>query len=83
MLPPTSQQRQNTTAVAPANVLMLEPHFSYGQIAEFWGMSEAYIYELFRDEPGLMLTKGKRQTARVPRSVMERVYASMSQGVAR
>lgn len=81
-LPTSVQLRKRQTTTPSANVLMMELHLSYVQIAELWGMSEDFVYGLFRDEPGVMLTKGKRQTARVPKSVMERVYAEMSQGAA-
>lgn len=81
-LPVTARHQQRLAATPAPDVLMLERHFTYTQIAEMWSMSEDFVYDLFRDEPGVMLTKGKRHTARVPKSVMERVYASMSQGTA-
>lgn len=64
----------------PANVLMLEQHYSVQEIAERWNMSHNFVLEKFQDEPGVVRSQGKRGgTLRIPASVLERVYRQMQE----
>ena len=61
--------------------LGLERHYSVGEIAEIWGLSEKIIRRMFEDEEGVLKwgspeTRRKRgyMTLRIPESVMLRVH---------
>jgi hypothetical protein len=61
--------------------LGLECHYSVGEIAEIWGLSEKIIRRMFEDEEGVLKwgspeTRRKRgyMTLRIPESVMLRVH---------
>ena len=64
-----------------AAALGLERHYSVGEIAERWGLSEKIIRRMFEDEEGVLKwgspeTRRKRgyMTLRIPESVMLRVH---------
>jgi hypothetical protein len=66
--------------------LGLERHYSVGEIAERWGLSEKIIRRMFEDEDGVLKwgspeTRRKRGyiTLRVPESVMLRVHHKRQQ----
>jgi hypothetical protein len=61
----------------------LEPHFTIGQLAKAWHLSEKHLRAEFENEPGVIrfgrdrLAKGKKRTRvsiRVPSSVARKVY---------
>lgn len=64
----------------------LERHYTVAEIAEFWGWSDDKVRSVFRDEPGVLLSKHrtlrarKRQNVmlRIPESVVLRVHARLS-----
>jgi MarR-like DNA-binding transcriptional regulator SgrR of sgrS sRNA len=64
----------------------LERHYSVGEIAEIWGLSEKIIRRMFEDEEGVLKwgsteTRRKRGyiTLRIPESVMLRVHRKRTQ----
>lgn len=66
--------------------LGLERHYSVGEIAEKWGLSEKIIRRMFEDEEGVLKwgsqeTRRKRGyiTLRIPESVMLRVHRQRTQ----
>jgi hypothetical protein len=66
--------------------LGLERHYSVGEIAERWGLSEKTIRRMFEDEEGVLQwgspeTRRKRGyiTLRIPESVMLRVHRQRTQ----
>lgn len=68
----------------------LERHYTVGQVAEMWSLSETKVREIFREEPGVLQTQlptlrsrgRKRQNVslRIPASVLLRVHGRMSVG---
>lgn len=59
-----------------------EPHYSVFEVAEMWKVSPDTVRRLFADEPGVLifgspetLHKRKRETMRIPQSVLGRVHA--------
>jgi hypothetical protein len=76
MLPSTRPSRREIET-PPANVLMLEQHYSVSEIAEKWAVSHNFVLEKFQDEPGIVRSPGKRGLIRIPTSVLERVYKAM------
>jgi hypothetical protein len=73
-------RNEQQPALAPA----LEKHYSVGEIAELWGISDNTARKLFADEPGVLSwgseekmgryrSRGYR-SIRVPESVMIRVH---------
>jgi hypothetical protein len=66
--------------------LGLERHYSVGEIAERWGLSEKTIRRMFENEDGVLQwgspeTRRKRGyiTLRIPESVMLRVHRQRTQ----
>lgn len=66
--------------------LGLERHYSVGEIAERWGLSEKTIRRMFENEEGVLQwgspeTRRKRGyiTLRIPESVMLRVHRQRTQ----
>lgn len=65
--------------------ISLERHLTVGQVAELWGWSDDVVRRVFRDEPGVLLTrlpslrvrKRQRVTLRIPESVVARVHESL------
>lgn len=58
-------------------------HYSLDELAELWDVSVDSIRRIFRDEPGVLKIgeyspKRKRQSLRIPESVVERVYMRLS-----
>lgn len=65
----------------------LERHYTPSEIAKAWGISTDTVRELFRSEPGVIdLSAGRNSsrrrysTIRIPRFVVERVYARRQRG---
>jgi hypothetical protein len=63
---------------------MLEQHYTPGQLAKRWGLSDDAVRELFRAEPDVIVIdrpekmhKRGYRTMRIPESVAERVYARL------
>jgi hypothetical protein len=64
--------------------LLLETHFSVGQIAKRWNLNPKTVREMFRDEPGVLKVerperRSKRAytTLRIPESVLMRVESRL------
>jgi hypothetical protein len=61
-------------------------HFSVGEIASLWHLSEDYVRQLFENEPGVLVlgntksgrAKRRYRTLRVPEFVVERVHRKLS-----
>jgi hypothetical protein len=61
----------------------LERHYTVGEVAELWNLSETKVREMFMDEPGVLKTQlrtlraRKRQNVslRIPESIVLRVHA--------
>jgi len=58
-----------------------ERHYSVSEVASMWSLSDDSIRRLFSKEPGVLviggaerLHKRKRQTLRIPESVLRRVH---------
>jgi AraC-like DNA-binding protein len=77
---PLAKPTRRQIETPPANVLMLEQHYSVAEIAERWNMSHNYVLERFQDEPGVVRTQGKKGHIRIPASVLERVYKELISG---
>jgi hypothetical protein len=79
MLPARNPRRVQ----APLPATVMEQHYSVAEIAKKWRMGESTVYEIFRDEPGVIRktkeVQGKRTYGllRVPESVARRVYEGM------
>jgi hypothetical protein len=63
---------------------LLEQHYSPRQIARMWGWSDDFIRDLFKDEPGVLVSmrpermhKRQYSSLRVPESVLLRVGARL------
>lgn len=63
----------------------LEQHYTPAEVAKLWRMSDDYIRDVFRDEPGVIKidrpeTMHKRgyRTLRIPESVVLRVGARLA-----
>jgi MarR-like DNA-binding transcriptional regulator SgrR of sgrS sRNA len=85
---PMSAQLYIKKPVQSANhaALGLERHYSVGEIAERWGLSEKTIRRMFENEEGVLQwgspeTRRKRGyiTLRIPESVMLRVHRNRTQ----
>lgn len=74
---PSAKATRREIETPPANVLMLEQHYSVSDIAEKWSTSHNFVLEKFQDEPGIVRTPGRRGFIRIPASVLERVYKQM------
>ena len=66
--------------------LGLERHYSVGEIAEIWGLSEKTVRRMFEEEDGVLQwgtpeTRRKRGyvTLRIPESVLLRVHRKREQ----
>jgi hypothetical protein len=62
----------------------LERHFSVGELASLWDLSEQTIRRMFADEPGVLMwghTEGRYKrgylTMRIPESVVQRVHCRL------
>ncbi len=62
-----------------------ERHYTVFEIAEIWELSYATIRRLFENEPGVLIIGSdetrwsrRRQTLRIPESVMIRVHHKLS-----
>lgn len=60
----------------------MEQHYTTGEIAEKWKVTPVTVLRIFRNQPGVLRlgapTSMRRQTRnelRIPRSVVDRVYA--------
>ena len=81
---PLAKPSRRQVETPPANILMLQQHYSITEIAEKWNMSHDFVLQKFQDEPGVVRTQGKKGHIRVPSSVLERVYTELiSAGTAR
>jgi hypothetical protein len=76
-----------TPRKAPSGVA-LEKHYSVGELAGLWELSERTIRRIFSGEPGVLQithseTRSKRgySTLRVPETVVQRVHRRL-QGIA-
>jgi hypothetical protein len=71
---------ENASLLPPA---ALERHYTVGEVAELWNLSETKVREMFMDEPGVLKTQlrtlraRKRQNVslRIPESIVLRVHA--------
>jgi AraC-like DNA-binding protein len=77
---PVDSTPQNGIRRPPSGVA-LERHYSVGELAERWGLSERTIRRIFSKEPGVLQltheeTRSKRgySTLRIPESVVQRVH---------
>ncbi|MBI2818569.1 MAG: hypothetical protein HYX73_01190 [Acidobacteria bacterium] len=55
-----------------------EPHYPVLYWAQKWGLSSKVVQRWFRDEPGVLKSKGvsgRRVALRIPPSVAQKVYA--------
>ena len=66
--------------------LALDKHYSVGELAHLWGLSEKTIRRIFVDEPGVIKfgTEERRFkrgyiTLRIPECVVQRVHRGMRQ----
>ncbi len=60
-----------------------ETHYTVGEVVKFWRLSDEYVRQRFRDEPGVLkverpetLHKRKYTTLRIPESVLIRVHGA-------
>ena len=81
---PLLTPRQSIERIPPAPATMMERHFTLSVLASLWDFSEDFLYDRFRDEPGVIYTgqkpqKGRKQWGllRIPESVAMRVYTEM------
>ncbi len=58
-----------------------EKHYTVPEVAKWWGFSDEFIRQIFRDEPGVLksdrpetLHKRGYRTIRIPESVLNRVH---------
>lgn len=65
--------------------LVKDKHWSVVEVAEQWGISTDLVRDIFKDEDGVLIverpgtrTKRSYSTMRIPESVLERVYATLS-----
>ena len=60
-----------------------EIHLTPQQISALWGLDESTVREVFRNETGVLRysagEKRRRETIRVPLSVVERVHRKLSE----
>jgi hypothetical protein len=61
-------------------VQVLERHYSVNQVAEAWALSPDKVQRMFRDVPGVLKIGKKRQTLRIPESILTRFYEERSRG---
>lgn len=62
-------------------------HYTVGEIAELWNLSDDAVRKIFGKEPGVLLLgeagptirKRRYTTLRIPQDVVERVHRRMSQ----
>lgn len=71
----------STSSDPPTPDLGVEKHYSVGELAKLWSLSEKTIRRMFENEPGVLQwgtqeTRFKRgyTTLRIPESVMLRVH---------
>ncbi len=74
---PSTKITRREIETPPANVLMLEQHYSVSEVAEKWSTSHNFVLGKFQDEPGIIRTPGKKGFIRIPATVLERVYRQM------
>ena len=74
---------RSSASSTPASVAF-ERHYSVGEVAELWGLSERTIRRIFGNEPGVFKwesveTRFKRgyTTLRIPESVVQRVHRKL------
>jgi hypothetical protein len=73
------------------NAAVVERHYAVAEIAALWSLSVDKVRQLFEQEPGVLVIgdrnpRGKRRyrTLRIPKTVVDRVYARLSlKGAAR
>lgn len=65
--------------------IVSEKHYTIGEVAEMWSVSEDLIRDIFKDEAGVIQfvrpgTRLKRQytTTRIPESVVKRVHRKLT-----
>lgn len=59
-----------------------EQHYTPAQVAEKWGLSVKTVQRLFQDQPGVLAlslpqirnARKRKETLRIPESVLERVH---------
>lgn len=63
-----------------------EKHFTVNEVSELWGVSTDLVRDVFQSEDGVLIidrsgtrTKRSYSTMRIPESVLNRVYAKMSE----
>jgi hypothetical protein len=64
-------------------------HYSIGEIASLWGLSDDYVRRIFANEPGVLelrseagkYRKRRYTTLRIPENVLERVHRRLTRGV--
>jgi hypothetical protein len=59
----------------------MERHYSVGEVAEMWLLSETKVREMFRDEPGVLQTQIRTLRARKRQNVSLRIPESVLLGV--
>jgi transcriptional regulator GlxA family with amidase domain len=58
--------------------MYLEKHYTPTELADIWAVSSDTITRLFRDEPGvLIMRRRKNALLRIPESVVSRVHNKM------
>jgi hypothetical protein len=84
---PIALEKQHYSQASPVQAVALpaalERHYTVGEVAELWNLSETKVREMFIDEPGVLQTQlrtlraRKRQNVslRIPESIMLRVHA--------
>lgn len=74
---------QSTIEVAPT-LRCTQTHFTVGQLAKKWGLSDSTVLRLFKMEPGVMRIgninsrKRAKVSLRIPEDVAERVHAKLT-----
>lgn len=79
---------ESRTARSTKTESFAEPHFTVGEIAEMWKLSEDAVRRLFQDEPGVFVLGSEKPssarrrytTLRIPASVVERVHRRLLKG---
>jgi hypothetical protein len=82
--PPTTESDWLSTVPGQIGEASLERHFSVGELASLWDLSEQTIRRMFTGEPGVIEwghteSRFKRGyiTMRIPESVVQRVHCRL------
>jgi hypothetical protein len=78
---PTFEEESN---ISPSPDPLENPHYTIDQLSKRWGLSRRIVTALFEREPGVLVigpdqsgmikTRRKYRTIRIPKAVAERVY---------